>query len=259
MLVNISPVGEADSHVSFFSAGDGAVTALARGLRKPASKLAASLLPADELNVRLAEGRGRRKILTGVTITRSHAEWRAELDLLALYWFMAECLYLSAGEPEINAAMYRLVVNMLRSTPAVAARYSAVAVYALKLQKLHGLLPDLAHCALDGHSLADDEPVHLLPSGEGIIGREAYNRHYARTGGGLIRLEAERLRRWRRLLSGALLDYPQVPADEIDVALLVYHLARAVGDIAGRSLNSAAYMRTQWKLPDISELLQAQL
>lgn len=258
LLVNTVAAGEADSLVSFFSAEDGALTALARGLRKSTSKLAASLLPADELDIRLASGRGRRNILIGAATARGHPEWRAGLDLLSLYWFMAECLYLSAGEPEINAAMYRLAVNILRHPPTPEVRCSAAAVFALKLQMLHGLLPDLAHCALDGHLLADNEPVHLLPSGEGVIGREAYNRHYARTGGGLVRLEAQRLYRWRRLLGGALLDYREVPADAVDVALLVHHLARAVGDVAGRALHSAAYMRAQWKLPDLSELLQAQ-
>lgn len=244
--------------VRLFSPTGGAVMALARSLRKSTSKLAASLQPADELEVQLARGRGARSVLIGVRTVKEHSTWRTDLNLLSFYWYMAECVYTSAGEPEINSALYRLVVNLLRSDPPPAARCSAAAVFALKFQVVHGLLADLTRCAIDGHVLGADEPVHLLPSGEGLIGREAYNRHYARTAGALVRLAPERLERWRRLLAGALLDYPQIAADKTDAALLLYHSSRLLGDTAGHAVNSAEYLRRQWKLPTYSEILQSQ-
>lgn len=258
LLVSTSPVGEADVLVRFFTPSGGAVTALARSLHKSTSRLAASLLPADELEIRLVTGRGARPILAGARVTTDHSCWREDLDLLALYWFMAECAFLSASEQSINQATFQLTANLLRSDPSPLARYGALAVFVLKTQRLHGLLADLSHCVVDGHLLADDEPVHLLPSGEGVIGREAYNKHYARTGGGLVRMEPERLARWRQILGGPLLDYPDLKADELDAALLLHQGARALGDLAGHAVGSAEYLRRQWKLLVFTEILQSQ-
>ncbi|MBN2082921.1 DNA repair protein RecO [bacterium] len=256
ILAGISTTGEADALVRLFSPVVGAVQTRARGLSKPASKLAARLIPAAELRIRLA-GHGTVPVLTGVETDQDHPQWRSSLDLLALYWFMAECAYVGSGESEINSDVYRLVANLLRHE-AGASRLAAAAVFALKLLRLHGLLPDLDHCALDGHRLGADEPAHLLPNGEGVIGREAYNRHYARTGGGLVRVNADHLERWRRLLSGPLLAYGEQAVDPTDAALLIHHCARAVGDIAAGAIRSAEFLRRQWALPEIGEILNSQ-
>ena len=256
LLAGISNAGEADALIRFFSPTAGALSARARGMSKPASKLAPRLMPAAELRIRLA-GRGAVPVLTGVETEQDHPHWRTSLDLLALYWFLAECAYVGSGECEINTDVYRLVANLLRHETG-ASRTAAACVFTLKLLRLHGLLPDLDHCALDGHPLSADEPVHLLPTGEGVIGREAYNRHYARTGGGLLRVNPDRLARWRRLLCGRLLDYIQVEADTTDAALLIHHCARALGNIAVNAIKSGEFLRSQWQLPEISEILQSQ-
>jgi hypothetical protein len=61
------------------------------------------------------------------------------------------------------------------------------------------------------------------------------------------------------LLSGALLDYGTRGADELDAALLVHHLDRAMADIAGRAVRSAEYLRVQWKLPSPADILRGQM
>ncbi|GEM_PF-2260210 len=258
ILVGISPHAESDAVVRLFADGRGALVARARGLRKAQSKLAPRLQPADELEVRTAAGRGGVGLLIGVEPVRSHPHWRADLGLLALYWFMAECLYVGAGEEQVNADMYRLLANLLRSEPDGELRYGAAAVFSLKLLGLHGLLADLSCCALDGHALAPDEPAHLLPRGDGLVGRAAYNEHYARSGGGMLRLDAERRRRWLTLLTGALLDYPAVGADQLDAALLIQHAARLLSGTAAAPIRSVQFLVQQWRLPTLEELLRDQ-
>lgn len=258
VLVGINPHAESDAVVRLFADGHGALVARARGLRKAGSKLAPRLQPADELEVRITAGRGGVGLLIGVEPVRAHPHWRADLGLLALYWFMAECLYVGASEEQVNADMYRLLANLLRSEPAGDLRYGAAAVFCLKLLGLHGLLAELRCCALDGHPLAPDEPAHLLPQGDGLVGRAAYNEHYARSGGGMLRLDAERRQRWQALLTGALLDYPAAAADQLDAALLVQHAARLLGSTAATSIRSVQFLVKQWQLPTIEELLRDQ-
>ena len=129
VLVGITPRAESDAIVRLFADGRGALVARARGLRKAQGKLAPLLQPADELKVRIATGRGGAGLLIGVEIVRAHPHWRADLGLLALYWFMAECLYVGAGEDQVNADMYRLLANLLRSEPAGDLRYGAAAAF----------------------------------------------------------------------------------------------------------------------------------
>lgn len=259
VLVSIIPQGESDALVRFFAEGPGALVTRARGLRKPASKLAPRLKPADELEIRLASGRGGMFMLIGAAAGHQHPGWRDDLSLLALYWFMAECLYVGSADEQVNADMYRLLCNLLRSSPAAEERGGAAGVFCLKLLNLHGLLADLAHCALDGHALTADEPVHLLPRAEGVVGRQAYNQQYARSGGGMVRLEPARRLRWQQLLRGALLDYPAAQADERDAALLAQLTARALGSTAATSVRSLSFLLEQWQLPTLEDLLIDQL
>ncbi|MCH7472630.1 recombination protein O N-terminal domain-containing protein [bacterium] len=249
------PQGEADALLTFFCLPQGAVLAKARSLRKAKSRLAGLLMPGDELNITLARGRGSIPVLTGVSTHRSHPAWRADIALSALMWLFLECAYIGSGEPELNQEVFQLVVNLLRNPPADDQRHGAAAVFGLKLLALHGLLPDFAHCAIDGHAIAEGEPVHLLPNGEGVIGREAYNRQYARTAGALIRLSPERLKRWRLLRRCSLLDYVEAEADAVDAALIVHHTARRLGETAGQQLASAIFLASQWKLPSFAEML----
>jgi len=258
LLASSQPQGEADALVTFFTPDAGAQHTRARGLRRPHSKLAHLLKPADELMITLTAGRLRTPLLTGVTVVHPHLRWQQELSLLALYWFMLEAACLGSGSPQLNAALFTLIVNLLRSDPPAAALSGAAAVFALKLLALHGLLPDLAHCAEDGHAFSTDEPLHLLPSGEGLIGRAAYNAHYARHGGGLYRLEPAQARRWRTLLAGPLLDYLAAGATRHDAALLTHLVALRLGEMSGKQLASAAFLRQQWQLGTLDELLGAQ-
>ncbi len=250
LWVSSAPLGEADAMLRLFACPHGELSVLARGLRRSSSKLAHVFQSADELKLTLARGRGRLAVLAGASLQLGHPPWRNDLGLLALNWYFTECACLGSAGPVQNEQVYTLLVNLLRTTPQDAsARYGALGAFSLKLLAVHGLLLSLGHCCIDGHALAADEPVHLLPSGEGVIGREAYNAQYARSAAGLLRLDAQRLARWQRLHGGPLLDYAAVGADEVDAAVLLHLCARAIADLAARPVHSAEFLRTQWRLP----------
>lgn len=233
-----------------FACPQGELSILARGLRRSTSKLAHLFQPANELRLSLARGRGRLSVLTGASVHQAHSAWREDLDLLALYWFFMECACLGTAGLTQNEEVYTLIVNLLRTTPAgESGRYGALCAFGLKLLAVHGVLLGLAHCCIDGHRFEPGEPVHLLPSGEGLIGREAYNARYARSTGGLLRLDAERLAHWRRLHGGPLLEYAACAADSVDAAVLLHLCSRSIADVAARPVHSAGFLSQQWKLP----------
>ena len=117
LWVSTVKIGESDALVNFFALPDGAVTAKARGLSKETSKLAQQLKSADELKITLTSGRGQLPILTGAVLHRAHPEWQADLNLLALAWFFAECAFIGSGPEELNADVFQLIVNLLRDVP----------------------------------------------------------------------------------------------------------------------------------------------
>lgn len=254
------PLSESDALLRFFSPREGALLLKARGILKVSSKLAPLLKSGDELLLRSATARAALltsqasgahapgAVLTGLSISHPHPLWRANLDHSALLWWMLDCCYCSSAGPHQNAELYQLLVNLLRSEPAALSLPGCASIFALKLLVILGLLPDLQHCSGGGHVLAADEPAFLLPSGEGLIGREEYNAKYARSAAELPRLDPERRLRWLSLLHGQLLDYPLASADKQDAALLIRLATQHIADLAQQRLETAEFLLRQWKL-----------
>ena len=238
-----TPCGESAALAQFLTSEQGSVWARAPGLLKQGSKLAPFLQYGDELLIRLVGGKSGMPVLAGVSVARSHPEWRASLPHLSLLWFMLESSALASGTPRANEASYQLLVNLIRSAPDAAALPAALCAFCLKMLAIHGLLPDLIYCAESGQPFAADEPAFLLPSGEGLIGRDAYNEKYARSSANLIRLDAPRRQRWLTLLHGALLRYGERGCDSTDALTLLELCARLVGETAGKELGSAMHLR----------------
>jgi len=256
LWVSSQQVGECDALVRFFTPNLGAVTAKARGLLKPASKLAAALKPADELSISLA-GKQTTKTLTGTSTVQEHSSWRTDLHYLALVWFMCEADYVGSGPPQLNEQIFQLTVNLLRSRPQPEALAGGASVFAIRLLTLHGLMPDLDHCVVDHCALNPGEPAFFLPNGEGFVSLGAYNRQFARSRAALLQLSAGRLARWRQLQRAPLLSYHSVQADIEDAAILCALLTRQLSNLANQPLESMKFLRRQWKLPRLSELMTA--
>lgn len=249
--------GESDARVDLFSGQEGALSANARGLLKQTSKMAPVLKPGDELEVELARGRGALPVLAGATCHKSHPWWREELTRTAVAWLIAESSYLASSEPEANADAYRLAVNVLRHGQSDDL-LSPSCTYCIKYLKLHGLFPDLDACAVSGRQVQAGEVVHLLPTGEGVVGLEEYNNRYARSSAGLLRLSPES----RQAMASAR-DLPLVEALGLEfsreiAAILLWLVASQIGGMVGRTVGSAEMLAQQLKLPTIRELQSQQ-
>jgi recombinational DNA repair protein (RecF pathway) len=255
LWVSSQQVGESDALVRFFTPQDGAVLAKARGLLKPGSKMAPTLKSADELSIGLAGIRGT-KTLAGVSTTRDHNYWRTDLNRLALVWFMTECAYVGSGPPQLNESVYQLTANLLRTAPEGDQIFGAAAVFAIRLLTLHGLMADLEHSSVDQSVITSGAPSFMLPSGEGLIDLATYNNQYARGRAGLLRLSPARLARWRMLQRRPLLEYASSRSDRIDASALCTLLARQISNMGNHPIESMKFLKKQWKLPSMAEMLR---
>lgn len=237
----------------FYTPDAGGINTIARGLRKPGSRLAGQLKPADELRISTAAGKGSTDILTGVSCSRAHADWQGDLNLLALYWFMLECAWLASSDEGSNADGYRLLINLLRSEPQTSQRMSLASVYCIRFLNLHGMLPDLHHDEETDERLETD--CLCRPSFEGLLDAKRAEASPVLQHG-MLRIEADRLARWRALLRRPLLEYGELDCDATDAALLVAFTRNHVASMSDSAVRSAEFLQRQWKLVGLRELIR---
>ena len=164
---------------------------------------------------------------------------------------MLECAWLASSDEGSNADAYRLLVNLLRSEPRKESWHSLAAVYCLRFLALHGMLPDLLHDEDAEERLEGD--CYCLPSFEGLVDARRIEASSIPLHG-MLRIEHDRLNRWRRLQSRPLLEYAAENCDVRDSSLLVAFTRGHVAGMAGSAVKSADFLSGQWKLRRLSEL-----
>ncbi len=144
--------GETGRVVHFFTAEYGKIEAIAQGIGKPGSKLAAAIEPLTISHLHLAKGRQLDR-LTQAEVLESFLPLRQDLRRLAYASLLLEMtdLLTEVGAPvpglfeELKAALEALTQG--------ADVDLAVAAYALRLLRLQGIAPELYICAECGAAL----------------------------------------------------------------------------------------------------------
>lgn len=154
--------GEADLIAHVYTRHAGRRGVIAKGARKPRSRLGARLEPFLALSLQLVEGRGDLAVVRGVELVAAHdqlrSSWRAQqvgaaaLDLVSR---MTE-------EHEANEQLYHLLRNFLDLLDSTAARGGTAGVederrgsallvaFQLKLLHVVGIAPQLGACVRCG-------------------------------------------------------------------------------------------------------------
>ncbi len=81
--------GEADRILTLITPGSGKLKAIAKGIRRPTSRIGGSLEPFAELNVALARGR-TFEVVTQVSVGHAWLNLRDSLESAATAWYLAE-------------------------------------------------------------------------------------------------------------------------------------------------------------------------
>lgn len=148
--------GEADVIAHLFTREAGRRNAIAKGARRPKSRLGARLEPFLAVRVQLREGRGDLGIVQSVEVEAAHDGLRTQYRLQRIAAVALDMLGQLSVEHAANEPAYHLTRNLLQLLDGVGTdevRASALLTgYELKLLHLTGLAPHLGSCARCGAS-----------------------------------------------------------------------------------------------------------
>jgi len=145
-------LGEADRLITLYTREHGKLHAVAKGARKPTSRLGGRIEPFTYLRGLLATGRSL-DILSQVEVVESFGTLRADLPRMAYAAYAVELIDRATAAREPNAQLFHLLLGTLRAMcdgdPELAAlRFS------LRLLVLQGYRPSLNRCVGCGRSTA---------------------------------------------------------------------------------------------------------
>ncbi len=106
-------LGEADRVLTLITPTGGKLKAIAKGVRRPTSRLGGSLEPFAELTVALARGR-TFDVVTQVSVGHAWLRLRDSLESAATAWYLAELADRSLEERHAAEPLYLLLAPRLR-------------------------------------------------------------------------------------------------------------------------------------------------
>jgi DNA repair protein RecO (recombination protein O) len=167
VVLRHSYIGEADALVTLCTPDLGKLRAVARGVRRPKSRLAGHLEPLTHCTMMLAEGRSL-DIVSGCETLDSFQATRSDLWLLSCALYLADLTDRISAEGVENRPLFHLLLNSLRSLavgvdPATVLRY-----FELRSLACSGYLPELWECALC-HRRLEATTNYFSPAAAGLL------------------------------------------------------------------------------------------
>ncbi len=156
LVLKHQPLGEADLLVTCYTREEGKVRAVARGARRPASKLVGHLEPLTRVSLSLARGRSLDQV-TQAQVVDSFAALKGDLSAVAKGLYVAELVGGFGVEASANPALYRLALETLASLlPEDGQPPSDLPLrfFELHLLEVSGLLPELYQCVECRHPIS---------------------------------------------------------------------------------------------------------
>lgn len=141
------PLGEADLLVTLYTPDRGKLRAMAKGARRPTSKLVGHLEPLTQVSLSLAQGRNL-DFITQVQVVGNLAALKSDLNSIAKGLYVAELLDGFGAEASPNANLYHLAIETLESIGLHPDSAWPLRYFELQLLQLSGLMPEL-HCCVD--------------------------------------------------------------------------------------------------------------
>ncbi len=159
--------GEADAIIAFCTPDRGKVRAIARGVRRPRSRLAGHLEPLTRCALMLAEGRSF-DVVSGCETLDSFPALRSDLWLLSWGLYAADLAERLSAEGVENRSLFRRLVGALDALdggvdPALVLRH-----FELHSLACSGYLPELWQCARC-HRQLEATTNYFSPAAAGLL------------------------------------------------------------------------------------------
>lgn len=138
-------LGEADRILTFYTPDLGKVRAVAKGVRRPKSKLAGHLELLNQVALSLSHGRNL-DVVNETQVVRSFIELREDLDRLSRALYVAELIDGFSSERSPNYGVYKLLEHTLERLAVEDAPDLLLRYFELQLLDQSGFRPELYEC-----------------------------------------------------------------------------------------------------------------
>jgi DNA repair protein RecO (recombination protein O) len=226
-------LGEADRVLTLITPDHGKLKAIAKGIRRPTSRLGGSLEPFAELTVGLARGR-TFDVVTEVRVGHAWLGLRDNLESAATAWYLAELADRSLEERHEAQPMYALLRRAYElldagMTPGRVARW-----YEMHLADELGQRPEVDRCVECDRMLEASETFRWVPPLGGVVCRRCPGPPADRSG---LTLEALKLlKAYQRLDAEAIAGLRLADATEREVEASMREFMRIALERDPRSL-----------------------
>jgi len=181
--------GEADRILTLITPLNGKLKAIAKGIRRPTSRIGGSLEPFAELHVALARGR-TFEVVTQVSVEHAWLNLRDSLESAATAWYLAELADRSLEERHAAEPVYALLRRAYElldvgMDPGRVARW-----YEMHLADELGVRPEVDRCVECDRALEVDGRFRWVPPLGGVLCDRCPGPPHERTG---LTLEALKL------------------------------------------------------------------
>ena len=161
-------LGEADRVLTLITPGGGKIKAIAKGIRRPTSRIGGSLEPFAELTVALAHGR-TFEVVTQVTVGHAWLRLRDSLESSATAWYLAELADRSLEERHAAEPLYLLLRRAYEMLDAGMAPGRVARWFEMHLADELGVRPEVDRCVECDRMLEADEAFRWVPPLGGVL------------------------------------------------------------------------------------------
>ncbi len=239
IIIKRSDFGEADRLLTFFAYDLGKTRALAKGSRKPLSKLGGHLEPPSQTQFQLTEGRNFY-VITGAELVYPFADIGTSLAKTSVAYYFLEIVDLLTSEEESHPAVFTLLQQGLihLETLEDEARLPILSVaFSLKMLAELGYLPELTHCVHCHKDLSPEGNAFSSQFG-GLLCPECEKLDY-----GAIALSPSTIKALRLLLNEELTVVARVTVPPKTLHELERVMSGYLAQQTDRDLRSAAFVR----------------
>jgi DNA repair protein RecO (recombination protein O) len=161
-------LGEADRVLTLITPELGKLKAIAKGIRRPQSRLGGSLEPFAELTIALARGR-TFDVVTEVRVGHAWLRMRDRLESAATAWYLAEMADRSLEERHAAQPLYALLRRAYELLDAGMAPGRVARWYEMHLADELGQRPEVDRCVECDRMLEATETFRWVPPLGGVV------------------------------------------------------------------------------------------
>ncbi len=174
-------LGEADRVLTLITPGIGKIKAIAKGVRRPTSRLGGSLEPFAELQLAMARGR-TFDVVTQVSVGHAWLRLRDSLESAATAWYLAELADRSLEERHAAEPLYLLLRRAYELLDDGMAPGRVARWYEMHLLDELGMRPEVDRCVECDRMLESAERFRWVPPLGGVLCERCPGPPYDRTG-----------------------------------------------------------------------------